>query len=367
MFLCRTCLAGILLLMRLMVMAQAESPIPARVDEPYQGAFKAEAEQREADLWKQLSEKDPTNVDAQYGWFVSSRNASMARNQGELPDSDRKQLETIADNLEKNAPNSFEAHMARFHLDFPARAAFNELAAAAAIDAGRSELLGPQLAKALLDGGDGAITAACKALDDRGGISAALLEVAGDLLLSIDREGIVFTNGEMDTYPTLVKQRVFGIRKDVLVIDQRLLGDAGYRQRSWSQARAAGQPPATVQAFIKSLLNATTRPVFLALSLEPDLARSMESELFATGIALRYSHQRVDNIPLLEERWKQMRRNLYAGPLSANYLLPGIVLLKHYRSTGNEEQAAMMEHQVRAMAEALGQTARLYRIGVLEH
>jgi hypothetical protein len=212
-----------------------------------------------------------------------------------------------------------------------------------------------------------AITAACEQLDSRGGVSQALLDVATDLLLSIDKDGIVFTNGEMDGYPTLVRQRVFGMRKDVLVIDQRMLADEAYRQRMWGQARANGRPPATTEAFIRNLLDATTRPVFLALSLDPDVARSMESELYATGIALRYSHQRVANIDQLAERWPRMNKNLYAGPLSTNYLLPAIVLLKHHRAMGNEEQASLLEHEVRAMAAALGQTRRFTEIGVLEH
>jgi hypothetical protein len=257
--------------------------------------------------------------------------------------------------------------MAEFHLSFPDRASFTELSAAATIDAKRPELLGPQLAKALLEGDDQSIGTACAQLKERGGVSQALLDVATDLLLSIDKDGIVFTNGEMDTYPTVVRQRVFGIRKDVLVIDQRLLADAAYRQRMWGQARATGKPPATVPAFVKGLLDATTRPVFLALSLDPDLARDLEGELYATGIALRYSHQQVENIDLLDQRWPRMNKNLYAGPLSANYLLPAIVLLKHHRALGNEEQASRLEHEVRAIAHTLGQTQRLQKLGVLQH
>jgi hypothetical protein len=178
---------------------------------------------------------------------------------------------------------------------------------------------------------------------------------------------IVITNGEMDTYPTLVRQRIFGYRRDVLVIDQRMLSDAAYRQRAWGQARAAGQPPGPGVAFAKALLNATTRPVFLALSVDPEWTEALRDELYATGIALRYSHSRVENIPELDARWRDLHKPMTAGPLSMNYLLPGAVLLLHYRAVGDEAKAYRTENELRGMAEALNATHKLYQLGILQH
>lgn len=347
--------------------AQTNEELNLRAEEPYQGGWRLEDQLRDAEMWRALSEKSPGDQQARYNWFVSSRNASLARNQGEVPEADRKQLATIASELKKEAPNSFEAHMAGFHLEFPARSAFVHLNAAASVAPDRAELLGPHMAKALLDGDDAALQRACKEIQERGGISSALLDVASDLLLSVDPNGIVITNGEMDTYPALVKQRNFGVRKDVLVIDQRLLADAAYRAHCWARAKAVGSVPTDGVAFVRGLLDATTRPVFLALSLDPTWAKALENELYVTGIALRYSHQRVDNIPQLEQRWKSMTRNMYAGPLTANYLLPGAVLLRHYRSVGDETKAAQMEHTVRGIAEAQHLTTRLYQLGIIAH
>lgn len=346
--------------------AQAESPPPPAAD-AYQGAFKAEEQQRAADLWKALLKEEPDNTTAQWNYFVSSRNASMARNDGRLPESDQKQLKTIAEGISSSAPNSFEAHMARFHLQFPDREAFAELNKAAAIAPTRPEIFGPQLARAMMDGDERAIGRWTKEMDERGNVSPALLAVASDLLHSIDPEGIVFTNGEMDTYPTLVRQRVFGYRKDVLVIDQRLLADASYRQRCWGQARAGGSPPGPGVGFVKALLNATTRPVFLALSLDPSWTEALRDELYATGIALRYSHSHVENIPELDARWRDLHKPLSAGPLSMNYLLPGSVLLLHYRAVGDEARAARIEYELRGLAEALKAMPRLYQLGIIEH
>ena len=361
-----TLLLGLSAGLHLLAQTNAETS-KMKADEPYQGGWRLEDQQQDAQMWKALSEKEPANAQARYNYFVSTRNASLARNEGELPETDKKQLVTIAGELKKEAPNSFEAHMAEFHLQFPARSAFTQLNAAAAVGPGRPELLGPQLAKAMMDGDEGGIQRACKEIFERGGISAALMDVATDLLQSVDQNGIVITNGEMDTYPAVVRQRNFGLRKDVLVIDQRMLADGGYRERCWSKANAVGQAPPDGVAFVRGLLNATTRPVFLALSLDPSWAKALDNELYVTGLALRYSHQRVDNIPKLEARWTSMTRNMYAGPLTANYLLPGAVLLRHYRANGDEAKASRIQHEIRGIAESQGLTTRLYQLGIIEH
>src|SRR4030095_2251990 len=107
--------------------------MPPKAADAYQGAFQAEEQQHAADLWKALTQQDPDNTVAQWNYFISSRNASLARNDGKLPESDKEQLTAIADDLSSTAPNSFEAHLARFHLLFPARTAFTELSKASAI------------------------------------------------------------------------------------------------------------------------------------------------------------------------------------------------------------------------------------------
>lgn len=347
-------------------MGQAEEQMPKAMD-AWQGAFRADEQQRAAELWKGLCEREPDNTAAQYNYFVSTRNNSLARNNGSLPEEEKKKLKTIADGLEDKAPRSFEAHMARFHLEFPTRSAFTSLNAAAVIAPNRAEIMGPQLARAMMDGDEAGIRRWTDEIDKRGDVSPALMDVAADLLHSIDPDGIVITNGEMDTYPVLVRQRMYGLRTDVLVIDQRMLGDATYRNACWARARAAGPPPGSGPAFVRGLLNATTRPVFLALSLDPTWARELNNELYATGIALRYSHARVDNIPRLEATWKGMIKNMYAGPLTVNYLLPGSVLLQHYRAIGDEARSAHMEHELRGIAEVVRATNKLIQLGIIEH
>jgi hypothetical protein len=334
----------------------------------YQGNWNAGEAQRSASLWKALCDSRPADVNAQFNWFRSERNARLSTNNGTLNAADEKELNQIADRIQNTAPGSFEQHLSSYYVAFPERKAFAELQAAKQADAQRPELILPMINQANLTGDVAALDIWCAQAAARGGLSPALANVAQDLLASVDRDGVVFLNGDMDVTPVLVQQRTKDLRRDVLVVDQRLLGDAAYRQRIWTAAKATGPVPSGGPAFAQALHKATARPVFLALSLDRIWFSSFQNELCPTGIAFALrDEQHCDNGVLLQ-RWKSMRKDPGAGPLSRNYLLPGSVLLQRARAQADgEKSASQLEFELRTLAKAMGATQDLIKAGVLIH
>jgi hypothetical protein len=163
-----------------------------------------------------------------------------------------------------------------------------------------------------------------------------------------------------------VSQFADGKHKDVLVVDERLLIDAAYRTRIWGRARGTG-PVAPAQGFAAALGKASPRPVYLSMGLGSAVISPIRNELYVTGLAMRYSVVPMNNIPLLESHWGSFKKAMNAGPLSRNYLVPGAILLAHYRAKGDEARASRMEHELRSMAERLGATNSLIKTGVLAH
>lgn len=335
--------------------------------EPVQGAWSVTEQRDAAALWDAMRKEDPANTEAQYNYFKATRNARMAANNGDLPPATEAELKQVSDETERYAPGSFEGCMMRYQLAFPSRQAFTELGKAYQKEPDRMELISPMLGRAMLDGDKADVLRWSRALRTRGEQAPGLTDVAVDMLQSVDANGVVFTNGDMDTHPAVAVQQVDGYRQDVLVVDQRLLADAGYRQQVWSEASASGQPPGPGPEYARSLSTSSPRPVYLALSIDPSWTMALRGQLYPTGLAFRLSARPLDTTPLLEQRWALLRKPANAGPLSRNYLLPGSLLLEHYRASGDEAGAARTELELRRFSDRIGATQDLYKAGILKH
>lgn len=297
----------------------------------------------------------------------ATRNKALNRNQGDITPTDRAIILQQAEGLNKAYPNSFEGHMASYYAQFPAPSAYQHLDLAASIQPERLELVAPLLTKAMRDDDPDRIAAAARDLKARGEVAPALFAVANDILLSVERDGILIAAGEMDAFPVVILQAAEGKRPDVLVVDHRLLDDPVYRIRIWKRIKARGDVPADGTAFINALPTSCDRPVFLSLALGRAVASAHASQLHVTGMAMRLTNKPCCDIQKLEQAWKAMRKATDAGPIGRNYVIPAAILLKHYRVTGDEKRGAEMEHELRAMAQRLGVTRELISNGILQH
>ncbi|HMN06295.1 MAG TPA: hypothetical protein PKD45_11260 [Flavobacteriales bacterium] len=344
---------------------QALPAMPAPITN-LQGAWDDPANAKRAEQWRAVKEAAPENATIQWNWFRSEYDALNSSNNANLSPADLGQLERMAVGIATVAPNSFEQHLARFYLEFPAAAAFAELEAARGLAPARTELISPLLSKAIRDGDAGATAQWANALEQRGGLAPALLTVAHDVLSCLPDDAVIFANGDMDVQPLVVAQVVNKVKPKVLVVDRRLLADANYRARIWLQAGASGSVPPEGPAFAQSLLRSTRRPVFFALSLDPAWLGSFPGQLHAIGAAFRVGPASPGYAAELERHWKTMRKPADAGPLSRNYLLPGAVLLGQLRQAGRTREADSVQAEIERLARATGTLSDLRKLGVLK-
>lgn len=345
-----------------MAQTGGQAPVPMN---NLQGAWERSGNAVQADHWREANDAAPGVPAMQWNWFRSEYDALNSRNNGDLRAPDRARLDSIAGLLGATAPNSFEHHLARFYLQFPAQAAFTELDAAFDLAPDRPELAAPMMSKAMRDGDPGALAKWSKALAEEGGLAQPLLEVAQDILLCIPADAILFTNGDMDALPLIVAQLRQGNNPGVLVVDRRLLADPGYRSRIWAVAGGQGPPPAKGSVFARALVDAG-RPVYFALSLDRAWLDAFAEQLHAVGAAFRVGPSSPQDAPQLARNWAAMRKPANAGPLSRNYLLPGTVLLGQLQRTVDMDGAARVEADLRRLAAATGAMDELQRRGILK-
>ncbi|MFZ1688121.1 MAG: hypothetical protein WAU70_11900 [Flavobacteriales bacterium] len=344
-----------------------EAPAPA-LNNSYQGNWDSRSLGYSGNLLLNTTITAPGNALAWGAYFQNERNSALSLNNGSLSKPDKERLQTIADDMEEAVPGSFESDIATFYLEFPKAEGFVALDRAAAKDAQRTELCGPKLSQAAMSGNDQAMKTWSVALKERGGLAPPLLDVAADVLASVDRDAVVLANGEMDTYPLWVEQHALDLRTDVLVVHQAGLADDDYRSLVWKKARAEGAVPgAESVGFVKALAAHSPRPVYLAPSCDRGLLNALRQDLYLTGLAMRYSSAPLDNLPKLKAVWPTLRKNTQAGPLSRNYLLPAITLRDHYQAIGDEENYSRSEAELLQLAKSTDTTNRLYELGILKH
>ena len=351
---------------------KAPAPQKATVRDAYQGAWSMPAEDKKnedhaLDLGLFTIVENANSAANELDRFRAERNKALISNQGQLKSGDRARLKKKAAELNTAHPGSFEGELAAYYADFPSPSAYGHLDAAARLQPARDELLGPLLTQGMRNDDRQRLAAAAQEIRLRGDVAPGLLQMADDILLSVEPDAILVVAGEMDGFPLLVRQCAEGRRPDVLLIDHRLLEDPSYRTRMWQRAKVRGAVPPDAASFPDRLLHSCKRPLYFSLALGRSWAETYADRLHITGLAMRLSDAPCCDPKSLQATWRSMSRTLNAGPLSRNYIIPAVVLLKHLRALGDEEPAAAMEHEVRQLAQQLGVIRDLQAAGILAH
>jgi hypothetical protein len=151
---------------------------------------------------------------------------------------------------------------------------------------------------AYLRRGDSAEARAClRRLVELGDIPRPLLEYGANMLRGADRDAIVFTNGDNDTYPPLAYQAVTSDRPDVVIVNLSLLKTPWYleRVRAWGvpvarpvSAEGIGDPSARAQRLIWEAVRAQSgeRPVYYAVTV-PDARKAIPAKRVGEGLLER--------------------------------------------------------------------------------
>ncbi len=179
-------------------------------------------------------------------------------------------------------------------------------------------------------------------------IETGVYQYNENVLRSIDKNGILITNGYDDTYPIWVLQNEKGMRKDVKVLSLDILQNKDYRKRILRKygLKDPGIGPENKEFLSKLLYANADKNIFLGFTVPKFALKTLSANLKNTGLALKYAPKRLntDKLKINFENELQLdyllknQSSQKVKKLNANYLVTLVQLYKKYKHNAEKRE-----------------------------
>ncbi len=282
----------------------------------------------EASWWRDHLKKNEKDQAAWLNYYKAVRYTNYTEQSRHISKTRQAELDELLVKMKKAVPESFAFNYASYLNGNKSNAAFSHLDKAYSQNPYNKELWDDMLSKAVINSDKANTEKFAKQLSDNAIYNASEVSYNRNVLSSVEQNGILITNGNVDTYPILMMQQLQSYRKDVRVVCLEWLGNETYSNTvaGWLDIKK------TKDIALADILTSKSTALYVALTLPPDNIKEISKNLYCTGLAMKYSKTSLDNLPVLASNWEKLfeKTNLNTNEqLNRNYLVP-LVLLKDY-------------------------------------
>jgi hypothetical protein len=324
------------------------------------GSGNAEMEDDKKDAEEQSLEKQQTVKGATF-WmkkYETKRKQYCTPYDRNISTPQQQSLDNILFEMEQEAPNTFEYNYAMYLNANYNIQAVNYLKTAYAINPNRPEIYDDFMAYYELTNDVANRKNFSKKLYASNTIASDVMSYNYNVLMSVEKDAVLFTNGETDTYPLWIWQDVKSVRKDVTVLNFNLMSKQHYLDQK-SRSLSMQFPKATVlqnnpTLFYKQFCSMNSnRPVYFGLTIAPAYIGSITNYLYVTGLTYKFSVNDFDNYKTTYNNWNKhfttdyiINKN-YSSAVHINYLIP-MLIIYDYEKNGVKKQTLL--HLINDMA-----------------
>lgn len=316
----------------------------------------------QAVLWEEQVLKDKTDADAWMNYYAAVRYAQSG------PD----KLGNLVESMRAAVPDSYEFNLLNALQQGYTPEAFASLRKAFAGRPDHPATYAPMVLFGEYYGDEKQRKEFSRKLFTSDQLSASLLNYSYNVLMSVEPGAVLITEGESTSLPLFVLQDVLNIRPDVNVISLDLALERDYRHRiitklnfAWDEAALTGDEAAQ-KRWIAAMLPAQNPDVkfYYTLTVPQENIAAIKDQLYVVGLASQLSKERLDNITAIRENLENRflldhltvdfnGENEFASGkvLSANYLVPMLMLYEHYVKTGEKIKADELEQRITKIAQ----------------
>jgi hypothetical protein len=340
--------------------------------------------QKQAELWKIVIDKQPNSPEAWLYYYTANR---MARFVGYDKWERTKtnyftDLDTIVSKMKKAIPNTYEYYYIQGYNNGNWDDEDVKMAEKAyELDPSRPEVYDDLIGFYEVFGNKAKFRELCGKMYESNDISSGIYNWNYNVLMSLEKNAIILTNGDNDTYPPWVLQQVKNIKPDVIILNISLLSLDSYRDKKFAELKFKPFKLDTAkikasenyglsigEQIIKHIVeNAVNSPVYFSMTLNPDYYKNFKDDIYMIGLAFKYSKEKFDNMALLRKNYENnflldYLKDSFSNDISQavvnqinmNYIPAFLKLYEHYNLAGENEKAGNIEFLIRKIASDSG-------------
>jgi len=225
----------------------------------------------QVDLWSLELDKNPQSATAWMNYYLACRVVNTL-----TKDQSPHDLDKIYADIESHIQGTYEYHYLTYLNGKGDTALFPHLEKAFALDPDRTEVLSHLVTYYAIKGDDEQMAVYNKLWMESGEISSGILNWNYNALIGLDKDAILLTYGDNDTYPSWMLQQVQEVRTDVKVVNIHLLRDRNYIDQVFADC---GVPQYPVVEGQEQVWTTDLLPLPLAYQSEPIINKQLQDTL----------------------------------------------------------------------------------------
>ena len=321
-----------------------------------------------------VEERDEENRGLYYeNQYVKERSRRIDINTKQLGEKDQRELDKIVKTLEVEAPNSAGYYYVSYLNANPNSVNIENLDRAFELTSDKTSLYDDYIGYYELTQNADKKKEFCEKLYKSKAIPSGVMEYNYNVLMSVEKGGILFVNGADDTYPIWVYQNTLNVRKDVTILNTDLLGVDAYRAKKLRDIGVGINLDYNADRlkFIISVAKENPdKPIYFALTFSKSVLNGLKDNLYLTGLALKYSPNKMDNLPILKQNWEEKfktktleksQENGTVKNLNRNYILPMFQLSELYKMEGDESESKKLKKTILKLAKEGGKESKVIK------
>ncbi len=291
------------------------------------------------------TQENEDQLDTYVNEYFSKRASFMDKFSKDISIDEQKELDKIVDNIKSSSPKSSDYFYIEYINQGSSIAAFPLLEKARDLYPNNVELYDDFIYHYELTNETILRSNYSKKLYESNTIHEGLMEYNYNVLMSLDKDAILITNGSEDKFPIFIWHDVFKIRTDVTIINIDMLSELTYiNNKKLHNKLNIKQQNSTIKTAQFLIENNPNKQIYLGHTINQKLLEKYKSKLYLSGLTYLYSNKQIDNVKSAvskfenEFKTEQLARpctNSKINSLNFNYILPLVTFLEYYKGQNN--------------------------------